>query len=143
MLFVISFFLECSLFLYLDFLPGHQNVFPSAPSTHLLGLLLLLHLPEFPLLVKLLYPLSFLFTQISPLCPLLCCLLLLGSLFSGGILALSDLEVFLEVEIDCLSGVDEFTRDLFVSLCNVKSGELTSGFKGFGLSMRSTMLSAT
>jgi len=116
---------------------------PAYATTRLLGLLLLLHLPELSLLVQLLYPLSFLFAQISPLCLLLCCLLLFGSLLDGGVLALSDLEVLLQVEIDSLSGADQFTRDLIVSLYRVKGGERTSGFKRFCLSMRSTMLRAT
>jgi len=71
------------------------SIMIGLPVSALLGALLLLHLPELPLLIELLYPLSLLFAQISPLCPLLGSLLLLGSLFNWGILALSDLVVFL------------------------------------------------
>lgn len=51
MLFVVSFSLECPPTLF-RFSPGHHYAFPQLmPSTRLLGLLLLLHLPELSLLV--------------------------------------------------------------------------------------------
>jgi hypothetical protein len=116
---------------------------PVLLRVRLLGLLLL-HLSKLPLLLEFLCLLSLLFTHALPLCLFLGCSLVFRSLFNGGVLALSDFVVLVEVSVDALSGVDEFSCDLIISKGIFGHWRRrTSGLRRFGRSMRSTMLSAT